>query len=117
MSEEETNETPTPEPEAAPAVAAAAPAKKAPAAADSSERPLRKARVGVVASNKMTNTIVVEVTRRVPHPQFKKIVKRTSKFYAHDAEGKANEGDKVRIVEIRPMSKLKRWRLVEVLDH
>jgi small subunit ribosomal protein S17 len=77
----------------------------------------RKTRIGVVVSNKMTKTIVVSVERRVPHPQFKKIVKRTSKFYAHDEESKAKEGDKVRIEETRPMSKLKRWRLLEVLTH
>ncbi|TLD69130.1 30S ribosomal protein S17 [Phragmitibacter flavus] len=78
---------------------------------------VRKTRVGSVVSDKMTKTIVVEVERRVPHPQFKKIVRRTSKFYAHDEEGKAKLGDKVRIEEIRPMSKLKRWKLVEVLAH
>lgn len=77
----------------------------------------RKTRVGIVVSNKMSKTIVVEVERRVPHPVFKKIVKRTSKFYAHDEDGKAKEGDKVSIEETRPMSKLKRWRLVEVLAH
>jgi small subunit ribosomal protein S17 len=78
---------------------------------------VRKTRVGTVVSDKMTKTIVVEVERRVPHPQFKKIVRRTSKFYAHDEEAKAKVGDKVRIEEIRPMSKLKRWKLVEVLAH
>ncbi len=77
----------------------------------------RKTLVGIVVSNKMNKTIVVSVERRVPHPQFKKIVKRTSKFYAHDEEGKAKEGEKVSIEETRPMSKLKRWRLVEVLTH
>ncbi len=77
----------------------------------------RKTRVGIVVSDKMNKTIVVSVERRVPHPQFKKIVRRTSKFYAHDEEGKAKEGDKVEIEETRPMSKLKRWRLVEVLTH
>ncbi len=78
---------------------------------------VQKTRVGVVVSNKMTKTIVVEVERRVPHPIFKKIVRKTSKFYAHDEEQKAKEGDKVRIVETRPISKLKRWKLVEVLAH
>ncbi len=78
---------------------------------------LRKTRVGVVVSNKMTKTIVVEVERRVPHPIFKKIVRKTSKFYAHVEEQKVKEGDKVRIEETRPMSKLKRWKLVEVLTH
>lgn len=88
----------------------------APAAADE-RRPLRKTRVGVVVSASMNKTIVVEVERRVPHPQFKKIVRRTAKFYAHDENGEAREGQKVRIMETRPISKLKRWRLVEVLTH
>jgi len=78
---------------------------------------VRKTRVGEVVSNKMAKTIVVEVERRVPHPQFKKIVRMTSKFYAHDEENQAKIGDKVRIEETRPMSKLKRWKLVEVLAH
>lgn len=78
---------------------------------------VRKTRVGEVVSNKMAKTIVVEVERRVPHPQFKKIVRMTSKFYAHDEEGKAQIGDKVRIEETRPLSKLKRWKLVEILAH
>ncbi len=77
----------------------------------------RKSRVGVVVSSKMNKTIVVEIERRVPHPIFKKIVRKTSKFYAHDEESKAKAGDKVRIEETRPMSKLKRWRLIEVLAH
>jgi small subunit ribosomal protein S17 len=78
---------------------------------------LRKTRVGVVISDKADKTIVVDVVRRVPHPRFKKIIKRSSRFYAHDEEGKAKEGDKVRIEECRPLSKLKCWRLTEVLDH
>lgn len=85
--------------------------------APAAKTPIRKTRVGVVVSNKMTKTIVVEVERRVPHPQFKKIVRRTAKFYAHDEEQLAKEGDKVRIEEVRPLSKLKRWKLVEVLAH
>jgi len=80
-------------------------------------RGLRKSRVGVVVSDKMNKTIVVEFISRVPHPRFKKIIKRTKTFYAHDEKGEARTGDKVRIVETRPMSKLKRWRLVEVLSH
>ena len=71
--------------------------------------------VGTVVSDKMQKTIVVEVERRVPHPVFKKIIRRTSKFYAHDEEGKAKTGDKVRIEETRPLSRLKRWKLIEVL--
>ena len=78
---------------------------------------LRKQRVGVVVSTKMNKTIVVEFVARVPHPKFKKIVKRSKKFYAHDEKGEAAIGDKVRIEETRPMSKLKRWRLAEVLTH
>ena len=80
-------------------------------------RNLSKTRVGVVVSDKMTKTIVVEVERRVPHPQFKKIVRKTTKFYAHDEEEKAKVGDKVLIQESRPLSKLKRWILLEVLAH
>jgi small subunit ribosomal protein S17 len=80
-------------------------------------RALRKTRVGVVTSNKMDKTIVVEVVRRVPHPKFGKIVKRTMKLYAHDEDRVAKAGDKVRVVETRPLSKLKRWRLVEILAH
>ena len=76
-----------------------------------------KTRVGVVVSDKMTKTIVVEVERRVPHPRFKKIVRKTTKFYAHDEEEKAKVGDKVLIQESRPLSKLKRWTLLEVLAH
>jgi small subunit ribosomal protein S17 len=76
-----------------------------------------KSRVGVVVSTKMDKTIVVEFVARVPHPRFKKIVKQTKKFYVHDENGEAKVGDKVRIAETRPMSKLKRWRLVEVLTH
>jgi small subunit ribosomal protein S17 len=75
----------------------------------------RKELVGVVASNKMNKTLVVKVERRVPHAQFKKIVRRTSKFYAHDEKELAKEGDTVRIRETRPLSKLKRWELVEVV--
>ena len=79
--------------------------------------PVRKQRVGVVVSDKMSKTIVVEVERRVPHPKFKKIVRKTSKFYAHDDKEAAKAGDKVLIEETRPLSKLKRWSLVEVLKH
>src|SRR6266446_2596579 len=80
-------------------------------------RNLRKTRVGEVVSNKMKKTVVVETTTRVPHPKFGKIVKHVKKFYAHDEEQKAQIGDLVRIVETRPLSKLKRWRLVEILKH
>jgi small subunit ribosomal protein S17 len=85
--------------------------------ATTAARGLSKTRVGVVISDKMAKTIVVEVERRVPHPQFKKIVRKTTKFYAHDEDGKAKVGDKVLIQESRPLSKLKRWTLLEVLAH
>jgi small subunit ribosomal protein S17 len=78
---------------------------------------VRKTRVGTVVSDKMQKTLVVEHVARVPHPQFNKIVKRSKKYYVHDEEGKAKVGDRVRIVESRPLSKLKRWTLAEVLSH
>ena len=78
---------------------------------------LRKQRVGIVRSTGMDKTIVVEYTNRVPHPQFKKIVKRSKKFYAHDEKQEAAVGDKVRIEECRPLSKKKCWKLVDILSH
>ena len=72
--------------------------------------------VGEVISNKMDKTIVVEVARRVRHPQYLKVVTKYKKFYAHDEKREAGVGDRVRIVESRPLSKLKRWRLVAVVD-
>ena len=72
-------------------------------------------KVGSVVSAKMAKTIVVEVTRRVPHPVYKRIVQKRKKFYAHDEQGQAKVGDVVRIIECRPLSKLKRWQLKEVL--
>ena len=78
---------------------------------------LRKTRVGVVTSNKMSKTLVVEHVARVPHLTFNKIVKRSKKYYVHDEKGEAQIGDKVRIVETRPLSKLKRWTLEKVLSH
>ncbi len=78
---------------------------------------LRKTRVGVVVSNKMNKTLVVEHVARVPHPRFNKIVKRSKKYYVHDEKGEAALGDKVRIVETKPISKLKCWALQEVLTH
>ena len=78
---------------------------------------LRKTRVGVVTSTKMDKTIVVNYVARVQHPKYKKIVKKSKKFYAHDENSTAKVGDKVRIVETRPLSKLKCWELVEVLTH
>jgi small subunit ribosomal protein S17 len=75
----------------------------------------KQEKVGSVVSDKMAKTIVVEVTRRVPHPLYKRIVTKRKKFYAHDEQGQAKVGDVVRIIESRPMSKLKRWRLGEIL--
>jgi small subunit ribosomal protein S17 len=80
-------------------------------------RGLRKERVGQVVSTKMQKTAVIETTTRVPHAKFGKIVKQVKRFYAHDEEGKAQVGDTVRIAETRPLSKLKRWRLVEIVKH
>src|SRR6266571_4380390 len=76
----------------------------------------RKERVGEVLSNKMAKTIVVEVQRRFAHPEYKKVVTQYKKFYAHDEKSEAKPGDKVRIEETRPFSKLKRWRLLEVVE-
>jgi len=76
----------------------------------------KKERVGEVLSNKMTKTIVVRVQRRFPHPVFKKVVTQYNKFYAHDEKSEAKPGDRVRIQECRPLSKTKRWRLVEVVE-
>jgi len=76
---------------------------------------LKSQKVGEVVSTKMQKTIVVEVSRRVPHPLYKRIIGKRKKFYAHDEEGTAKPGDVVRIAACRPLSKLKRWRLVEVV--
>jgi small subunit ribosomal protein S17 len=76
---------------------------------------IKNEKVGQVVSTKMQKTIVVEVSRRVPHPLYKRIINKRKKFYAHDEEGQAKTGDVVRIVESRPVSKLKRWQLVEVV--
>ncbi len=80
-------------------------------------RARRKERVGEVISNKMAKTIIVRVERRFPHPKFKKVVTGYKKFYAHDEKSEAKVGDRVRIQETRPLSKSKRWRLVEVVEH
>jgi small subunit ribosomal protein S17 len=76
----------------------------------------RKVREGLVVSNKMNKTVVVALVERVRHPKYAKFVIRTRKFYAHDEANDAKVGDKVRIVETRPMSKTKRWRVLEVLE-
>ena len=80
------------------------------------ERNLRKTRTGHVVSNKMDKTIVVAVEDHVKHPLYKKIVKRTYKLKAHDENNEANIGDTVRVMETRPLSKDKRWRLVEIIE-
>ena len=79
-------------------------------------RNLRKTRIGVVTSNKMTKTITVAVERKVKHPIYGKFVKKTTKFHAHDEKNEASIGDVVRIMETRPLSKTKRWRLVEIVE-
>ena len=79
-------------------------------------RNLRKERQGVVVSNRMDKTIVVEIQRRVRHPKYGKFVKRTTRLYAHDAENTCGVGDPVRIMETRPLSKTKCWRLVEIIE-
>ncbi len=76
----------------------------------------RKERLGEVISNKMAKTIIVRVERRFPHPKYRKVITAYSKFYAHDEKNEAKPGDRVRIEETRPLSKLKRWRLVEVVE-
>ncbi|MBZ0201198.1 MAG: 30S ribosomal protein S17 [Ignavibacteriaceae bacterium] len=80
------------------------------------ERALRKVRVGVVVSNKMEKTITVAIERRVPHPIYKKYFKKTTKLMAHDEKRECGIGDKVKIMETRPLSKSKRWRLVEIVE-
>jgi small subunit ribosomal protein S17 len=79
------------------------------------KKALKNEKVGEVVSTKMQKTIVVEVSRRVPHPLYKRIIGKRKKFYAHDEEGRANLGDVVRIIECRPLSKLKRWRLADIM--
>ena len=80
------------------------------------ERKSRKVREGVVTSDAMDKTVVVTVTYRKPHPQYRKTQLKTKKFYVHDENNEAGKGDKVRIGEIRPLSAAKRWRLVEILE-
>lgn len=89
----------------------------APAAAEAAHaRGHRKERLGKVISNKMAKTIVVQVERRFPHPAYKKVITAYSKFYAHDEKSEAKVGDLVLIQETRPLSKLKRWRLTQVVE-
>jgi len=81
-----------------------------------SERNLRAVRIGQVVSSKMDQTVVIKVSRRFPHPLYKRIITRTSKLVAHDGENECREGDVVKVMAIRPMSKTKRWRVAEVLE-
>jgi small subunit ribosomal protein S17 len=81
-----------------------------------SDRNLRKTRTGVVSSNKMDKTITVAVERKVKHPIYGKFVKKTTRFHAHDEKNECTIGDIVRIMETRPLSKIKRWRLVEIVE-
>jgi small subunit ribosomal protein S17 len=80
------------------------------------DRNLRKVRVGKVTSNKMDKTVVVAIEEHVKHPLYKKVVKRTYKLKAHDEKNECNIGDTVRVMETRPLSKEKRWRLVEIIE-
>ncbi len=80
------------------------------------ERKRRKTRIGIVSSNKMAKTITVAVERKVKHPIYGKFVKKTTKFHAHDETNTAGIGDMVRIMETRPLSRTKRWRLVEIIE-
>lgn len=80
------------------------------------ERNLRKERIGVVASNKMDKSIVVAIERKVKHELYGKFLKKTSRLVAHDEENTCNEGDTVKIMETRPLSKSKNWRLVEIIE-
>jgi small subunit ribosomal protein S17 len=83
---------------------------------ESLERNLRKERTGLVKSNKMDKTIIVAVERKVKHPKYGKFVKKTTTFFAHDDKNDCGIGDTVRISETRPMSKNKRWRMVEIIE-
>ena len=83
--------------------------------AETKPKEVKNEKVGQVVSTKMTKTIVVEVSRRVPHPLYKRIIGKRKKFYAHDEEGRAKMGDVVRIIECRPLSKMKRWRLADIV--
>jgi small subunit ribosomal protein S17 len=128
VSDQETQE-PTTQPEATTEMATPADATtemakpetatraKAPAAAEaSSDRTRRKVRTGVVVSEKMDKTVLVRIDRKVRHPLYKKTLKRSNKLAAHDENNDARVGDTVRVMETRPISKTKRWRIVEVVE-
>jgi small subunit ribosomal protein S17 len=95
---------------------ASAPAAAAPAPPADTKRAARKVREGVVVSNGMDKTAVVAVVERVRHPKYNKTVLQTKKLYAHDETNDVNVGDKVRVMEMRPLSKTKRWRVIDVLE-
>ncbi|NLC68244.1 MAG: 30S ribosomal protein S17 [Clostridiaceae bacterium] len=80
------------------------------------QRGRRKIRIGKVISDKMDKTVVVAIETSVKHPLYKKVIKRTQKFKAHDEENKCKEGDRVKVIETRPLSKEKRWRVVEIIE-
>ncbi len=80
------------------------------------KRGLRKTRIGLVVSNKMDKTITVAIERKVPHPIYKKYFKKTTKLLAHDEKGECNMGDRVKIMETRPLSARKTWRMIEIID-
>ncbi len=80
------------------------------------QRGLRKTRIGIVVSNKMEKTITLAIVRKVPHPLYKKYFKKTTQLMAHDEKDECKVGDKVKIMETRPLSKNKRWRLVEIME-
>jgi small subunit ribosomal protein S17 len=106
----------TPAAPAAPAKAGARPKSQLDVDADESGRRARKVREGLVVSDKMQSTVVVAVTERVRHAKYGKTVQRTKRLYAHDDHFEARIGDRVRVAETRPVSKLKRWRVTEVLE-
>ena len=91
-------------------------AELAKSASETAERNARKTRVGLVVSDKMMKTVVVSIERRVEHPVYGKMVRRTTKLKAHDEQNEAKTGDTVRIMETRPLSKDKRWRVVEIIE-
>jgi small subunit ribosomal protein S17 len=116
---EAAKELPATDEEAAVAIPtpATAPAASGPAPEEGGPRPnRRKVREGIVVSDAMSSTVVVAVVERVRHPKYGKTVQRTKKLYVHDAEDSAKVGDRVRVQETRPLSKLKRWRLTEVVE-
>ncbi len=80
------------------------------------KRGLRKTRIGLVISNKMDKTVTVAIERKVPHPIYKKYFKKTTKLLAHDEKGECNMGDRVKIMETRPLSARKRWRMIEIIE-